>query len=107
MSEDGDEDGYDQGIDLKAGRNHVIASDPLTANKMERTPTQGKGGPVVASWYFRDAQVKGEAQRSFTEVVQAGRASAAEAISENQIPRRYEDAVKTYFNQLEENGPRP
>jgi hypothetical protein len=107
VSEGGDEGGYGQGIGLKAGRDHVIASDPLAANKMERTPTQGKGGPVVASWYFRDAQVKGEAQRSFTEVVQAGRASAAEAISENQIPRRYEDAVKTYFNQLEENGPRP
>lgn len=107
VSEGGEEGGYGQGIGLKAGRDHVIASDPLTANKMERAPTQGKGGPVVASWYFRDAQVKGEAQRSFTEVVQAGRASAAEAISENQIPRRYEDAVKTYFNQLEENGPRP
>ncbi len=107
VSEGGEESGYGQGIGLKAGRDHVIASDPLTANKMERAPTQGKGGPVVASWYFRDAQVKGEAQRSFTEVVQAGRASAAEAISENQIPRRYEDAVKTYFNQLEENGPRP
>lgn len=107
VSEGGEEGGYGQGIGLKAGRDHVIASDPLTANKMERAPTQGKGGPVVASWYFRDAQVKGEAQRSFTEVVQTGRASAAEAISENQIPRRYEDAVKTYFNQLEENGPRP
>ena len=107
VSEGGEESGYGQGIGLKAGRDHVIASDPLAANKMERAPTQGKSGPVVASWYFRDVQVKGEAQRSFTEVVQAGRASAAEAISENQIPRRYEDAVKTYFNQLEENGPRP
>ena len=28
-------------------------------------------------------------------------------LSENQIPRRYEDAVKAYFNQLEKNGPRP
>jgi hypothetical protein len=61
----------------------------------------------VASWYFRDTQVKGEAQRTFAEVVQAGRASAAEALSENQIPRRYEDAVKAYFNQLEKSGPRP
>jgi hypothetical protein len=104
---EGGEDGCGEGIGLKAGRSHIITSDPLTANKMEKAASRGDGGPVVASWYFRDAQVKGEAQRTFTEVVQAGRASAAEAISENQIPRRYEDAVKTYFNQLEENGPQP
>ncbi|MEN6425443.1 MAG: hypothetical protein ABFE13_08775 [Phycisphaerales bacterium] len=104
---EGEGEGYGDGIGLTPGRNHAITSDALTANKMEKAASQAEGGPVVASWYFRDAQVKGEAQRTFTEVVQAGRASAAEAISENQIPRRYEDAVKTYFNQLEENGPQP
>ena len=52
-------------------------------------------------------QVKGEARRTFSDVVQAGRASAAEAISENEIPRRYEGAVKEYFSQLEESGPTP
>jgi len=104
---EGGEDGYGDGIGLTPGGNHIITSDPLTANKMEKAPSRPEGGPVVASWYFRDAQIKGEAGRTFTDVVQAGRASAAEAISENQIPRRYEDAVKTYFNQLQENGPQP
>ena len=64
-------------------------------------------GPVIASWYFKDTQVKGEARRDFTEVVEAGRASAADAISENQIPRKYEDAVKKYFGQLEQQAPKP
>ena len=103
----GEGGGYGPGIGSDPVDDHIITSDPLTANKMERAASRPQGGPVVASWYFKDAQVKGEAQRTFTEVVQAGRASAAEAISENQIPRRYEDAVKTYFNQLEENGPKP
>ena len=75
----------------------------------ETTRTMGKTGegPIIASWYFKDAQVKGEARRGFSEVVQAGRASAAEAISENQIPRRYEGPVKDYFSQLEKSGPQP
>jgi len=42
--------------------------------------------------------------RDFTEVVQAARDGAAEAISENEIPRRYEDAIKAYFSQLEQSG---
>jgi len=103
----GEGGGYGDGIGLSPADEHIITSDPLTANKMTKAPSRMDKGPVVASWYFKDAQVKGEAQRPFAEVVQAGRATAAEAISENQIPRRYEDAVKTYFNQLEESGPKP
>lgn len=96
-----------EGIGLSTVQDHIVTSDPLKANKMVKAPSRSDSGPMVASWYFRDAQVKGEAQRPFAEVVQAGRASAAEALSENQIPRRYEDAVKAYFNQLEKNGPKP
>lgn len=98
--------GQGDGIGLSTG-DHSITSDPLTANKTAKAPSRTEDGPIVASWYFRDTQVKGEAQRTFAEVVQAGRATAAEALSENQIPRRYEDAVKAYFNQLEKNGPKP
>jgi hypothetical protein len=78
-----------------------------TANKATRSKNASGEGPVIASWYFKDTQVKGEARRDFTEVVQAGRANAAEAISENQIPRKYEDAVKKYFGQLEQHGKQP
>jgi hypothetical protein len=76
-------------------------------------PGQGYGprdsdteGQVIAGWYFKDTQVKGEARRDFTEVVEAGRERAADAISENQIPRKYEDAVKKYFGQLEQQAPK-
>ncbi|HNS21525.1 MAG TPA: hypothetical protein PKH24_13560 [Sedimentisphaerales bacterium] len=96
-----------KGIGLSSVDEHRITSDPLAANKTAKAPSRPDSGPAVASWYFKDAQIKGEVQRTFAEVVQAGRDSAAEAISENQIPRRYEDAVKAYFNQLEESGPKP
>jgi hypothetical protein len=78
-----------------------------TGTKTTRLKNEAGQGPVIASWYFKDIQIKGEARRDFSEVVQAGRASAAEAISENQIPRKYEDAVKNYFGQLETKGTRP
>jgi transcriptional regulator NrdR family protein len=79
-------------------------TDGQTGTKSTRTKNAPGEGPVIASWYFKDTQVKGEARRDFTEVVQAGRANAAEAISENQIPRKYEDAVKKYFGELEQRG---
>jgi len=80
-------------------------TDGQTGTKTTRLKNKSGDGPVIASWYFKDIQVKGEARRDFTEVVQAGRAIAADAISENQIPRKYEDTVKNYFGRLEEQGP--
>jgi hypothetical protein len=102
----GSGDAQGEGIGLAPG-SHAITSDALTATKTTRAAGKSGGDQVVASWYFRDTLVKGEAQRAFSEVVQAGRASAAEALSDNQMPRRYEEAVKAYFNQLEKNGPKP
>jgi len=75
-----------------------------TGNKKTKVKNKSGEGPIVASWYFKGTQVKGEARREFSEVVQAGRDSASEAINENEIPRKYEDAVKNYFGQLEEAG---
>jgi hypothetical protein len=75
-----------------------------TSTKKTRIKNKTGQGPVVASWYFKGTQVKGQAKRDFSEVIQAGRDSAAEAISENQIPRRYEESVKKYFSQLEESS---
>lgn len=74
--------------------------------KTTRVTGKSDPGPVIANWYFKDTQVKGEARRDFVEVVEAGRARAADAISENQIPRKYEEAVKKYFGQLEQQAPK-
>ena len=78
--------------------------DGQTATKKTRIQNKTGEGPVVASWYIKGTQVKGQAKRDFSEVIQASRDSAAEAISENQIPRRYEESVKKYFGQLEESN---
>jgi hypothetical protein len=103
----GEGGGQGDGIGLSPAGFYSAPQEIASATKKARTQTQSEGGPAVASWYFKDAQVKGEARREFSQVVQAGRDSAAEAISENQIPRRYEGAVKEYFNQLEASSPQP
>ena len=69
-----------------------------------RVENQAKKGPIIASWHFKGAQAKGQASREVTHVVQAARDRAAESISENRIPRRYESSIKKYFSELEEQA---
>ena len=75
-----------------------------TSTQRTRLKNQPGQGPVIASWYFQESQIKGEAKRDFTQVVQAARDNAAAAINENEIPRKYEEAIKKYFGGLEESG---
>jgi len=75
-----------------------------TSTQSTRLKNKPGQGPVIASWYFQESQIKGEAKRDFTEVVQAARDGAAAAISENEIPRKYEEAIKKYFGRLEQSG---
>jgi hypothetical protein len=75
-----------------------------TATQRTRLKNKPGQGPAIASWYFQESQIKGEAKREFTEVVQAARDGAAAAISENEIPRKYEEAIKQYFGRLEQSG---
>ncbi len=75
-----------------------------TSTKKTRLQNEPGQGPVIASWYFKASQVKGQAMRDYSEVVQEGRDSAAEAISDNLIPRKYEESIKKYFGQLEKSG---
>ncbi len=81
-------------------------SDPegQTGTKVTRAQGPSSQGPAVASWYFKGSQVKGEAKREFGEAVSAGSSAAQEAITDNQIPQKYEESVKKYFGQLEELG---
>ncbi len=72
-----------------------------TATKSTKIESPSSKGPAVASYYFKDSQVKGQSRRELSEVVQTARKNASEAIDDNQIPRKYEDSVKNYFGNLE------
>jgi len=75
-----------------------------TSTKKTKVQNKSGEGPVIASWYFKGTQVRGEARRDFAEVVKAGRDSASEAVTEHEIPRKYAESVKGYFGHLEESG---
>ena len=78
-------------------------SDGETNTKGTKVKSKSNGGQVVASWYFKGEQVKGESSKQLNQVIETARDNAAEAISENDIPRRYEESVKNYFGGLEEH----
>ncbi len=75
-----------------------------TALSKTKVESAGKDGPAVASWYYKGEQVKGESKRELAEILQAAKDSASDAVTDNEIPRKYEGPVKKYFSNLEENG---
>jgi hypothetical protein len=83
---------------------HTAGPQEYTANAGTQIKDQTQQGPVIASWYFKGDLVKGEAKRDFSSVIQSARDSAAEAINENQIPKKYEETVKNYFGRLEQSA---
>jgi hypothetical protein len=98
--------GHGDGIGTGPGSSYTIDELEQSGTIKTRSKSKVDKGPIIASWYFHDSQVKGEAKREFTEVIQAGRDTAAEAITENEIPRKYEDAIKKYFGGLERTEPK-
>lgn len=97
-------DGYGEGIGTQPGSYYTYEELEESQTKKTRAKSKVGEGPVIASWYFHGPQVKGEAMRDFTEVLQAARDEAAEAVSENEIPRKYEEPIKKYFGGLEQSG---
>ena len=78
-------------------------ADGQTTTKATKLRNQDRQGQIVASWYFKGEQIKGESSKELDQMIQAAKDNAAEAISDNEIPRRYEESVKIYFGGLEES----
>jgi len=87
----------------QAGGKRPIDESTDVGTTKTRTKTKTGKGPIIASWYFKGPQVKGESKKKLTRIIQAAKDSAAEAVSDNEIPRKYEESVKKYFGGLEES----
>lgn len=68
----------------------------------KKAEVKNVGGPVIGSRLVYGEQIKGTSTASFAEAVRAAEEQAAEDINNHQIPREYQDAVKTYFGRLQE-----
>jgi len=87
------------------GRGNALVdkdADGNTNTKATKVQNKSGEGQIVASWYFKGEQIKGQSSKELGEMVQAAKENAAESISDSEIPKRYEDSVKKYFNGLEE-----
>jgi hypothetical protein len=76
-----------------------------TGNQKTRVANQQKSGPIIATWFSKEEQVKGEATRVGGDAVQAAKDAAAEAVNENRIPSLYHESVKSYFDNLGKGDP--
>jgi hypothetical protein len=70
---------------------------------MQKTQISAKAneGPMVASLIFDGLQVKGESKLQLARMVEQAQNNATEAISENEIPRKFEPTIKKYFGALQ------
>jgi len=71
-----------------------------TATLQTRTKTKTGEGPMIASWMFDGPQIKGESRRELEQLAETSETSVSEAISEGEIPRKYETTIKKYFGAL-------
>jgi hypothetical protein len=83
------------------GQGHVSDVEE-TATDTKKTRAKGKNnrGPVIASWYIQDQEIRGESVREFSVVTESAAQEASEAIQEQHIPKEYQESIKKYFGQL-------
>ncbi|MFK7961326.1 MAG: hypothetical protein AB8G96_12475 [Phycisphaerales bacterium] len=81
-------------------RNDVQAAPGKTVMQKEEVPMME--GEVIARMLVDGEPITGEAKARIRDVVRAQSSGFDEAIDESPLPRRYHDAVKHYFGQLEE-----
>lgn len=59
-------------------------------------------GSSMPSISLRGVSIKGESHVQYTEAVTAAQSDAQSALSEEQVPRAYQGAVRDYFDDLKE-----
>jgi hypothetical protein len=69
-------------------------------NKTRANNQDAAQGPIIASWHIQGDQIKGEATRSVGEVVQEKRTQAAQAVTDNDIPKKYDASIQKYYNEF-------
>lgn len=84
-----------------AGRGHT-ERDSAVPDNLSPTKVRGQiqpGGPMP-SITLRGVSIKGQSSVGFTEAAAAAQSDAQAALSQEQVPRAYQNAVKDYFDDL-------
>jgi len=86
------------------GNRDTGGDEPTNTAKTGVANQDTEEGPIVASTYVKGPQIKGTSKRDYQAVVAAAKDRAAEAVSENKVPRQYQSAVKDYFDEMGDAG---
>jgi len=70
--------------------------------KFKATRIRGRvgKGKIVGSYFTRGAQVKGESEAEYTEVMRANATKSAEALDKTRIPSGMREYVKQYIDSI-------
>ena len=86
------------GISSGGGDPGEAAAQEKWAKRKSRSPMGN--GPMIGSMMIQGEQVKGESKAQFKEVVEAANKQAADQVTNNVVPREYQEIVKGYFGDL-------
>ena len=82
------------------GANNIEETEFATV--AERAPVNSESGPIIATQLFNGGLLTaGESSAELREAVLIAREEAEQAITEEQVPRKYHDLLRHYFGQLE------
>ncbi len=84
------------------GHRDTSAGGPTGTVKTRVDNPAGSKGPIIASRYIKGDQIKGEAtKKELANAVAEAKDAAAQAVNDNQIPKKYEGPIKKYFGQFD------
>ncbi len=73
-----------------------------TAFKSEKTPTQLSGGKMLLQWKVKEEGPTGARTEDYQAAVREVQQGVSEAITNEQVPPGYHDAIQKYFDTLPE-----
>lgn len=73
----------------------------------ERSDSKLQPGKMLLEWKTKELGEKGQAREEFLRAISDVRQQASEAVLQEQIPPGYHSAIKSYFNTLSDDLPKP
>ena len=73
----------------------------------ERSRSAYKAGKILLQWKTRQVSDPGTVRENYQRQVQAVKQGVSEAILQEQVPPGYHEAIKKYFDSLEETRAKP
>lgn len=92
--------GGNQAGTAEGGNPYGPMHNPSAYGVEHRQDIQDGKGRVIASWSENGEMAAGEATVEFDNAVTEAKAEAERAVTDDSVPRRYHNAIKSYFDQL-------